>query len=343
MNKIGVLIAVIICLLSCNRYSDKVLVKRVAEIKQIDQCNNFVICYPDDLRKKILKKDYHPYLYLRDSTDLKSLLQLVKDDNPYVKIYAFAALVKKEYKDCFSMVVENLGDKTNVEVTNADVLWSSYLGDVFLRLSLPMFTVEQKDSLKYSILRDYNHLEEVNRILLFQKKDEDLYNIIKSRALTLEDSFSLIALSRFKNPNDISTILKGFDNLTYYSGTLIFFKAIEIYPEKSFYDKLLSYSEKINTHSCVMDDFMYYYYALARYPNMQTLKLLTELCDKKNYSSTGYWESNLIHIYKAITKYNNPVYNKLIKDIGRQFSNFDEYELIKLKYDDHINNSVWNY
>lgn len=344
MNKIYISIAIVICVLSCNSFSDNKLNKRISEIEKMYECNYFVINYSDSFRYKILKKKiYHPYLYLRDSANLENLLTLVESDNPNIKIYAFAALVSRDYKDCFSLVVNNLRDTTKVDLISTDEQWNSYIGDIFLNISVSKFSTEQKDSLKNLILKNYNYLESIKDILLFQQKDQVSYKLIKSIALRRNDEFSIIALSRFNNPNDINLILNGFDRLKYYSGTFIFFKAIELYPEESFYDKLLSYSEKIKTHSYSMNDYMYYYYALARYPNTRTLKLLTKFCDKKNYSSTGCWESNLIHIYKAITKYKNPVYHKLIKDIEGQFSNFDELSLIELRCDDYINNNVWKY
>ena len=48
----------------------------------------------------------HPYLYLRDSVAIQDLVQLLTSDHPYIRVYAFGALVNKNFDKNFQVVVD---------------------------------------------------------------------------------------------------------------------------------------------------------------------------------------------------------------------------------------------
>ncbi len=279
----------------------------------------------------------HPYQFLRDTAKIEDLKRLLTSDNPYIRVYSFAALVHRNYNNLFQIVLDNLNDTVKIEQFTGDM--GSYMtpSDMMLSYTISSFDKEQKDLLKKLILTKYNHLETLNEILLFHKPSADSYPFVKAivnKGFT--DKFGLIALSQYCRPEDIELIKAGFSldkDKEYYGGYKIFFKAIESCPDKAFKQDLISYKSKEMFGDMWIDE--YYVYALASYKDKECLDVLRELSRQRS----RYKSDNLAIIYRALKKYYTPIYGKLLLEIINGLGDNNPYELSQ----NRIEKSPWNY
>ncbi len=343
-------------LISCNESInfDKTLNQRITEIEALQNYEFFVTDFPDSIQARFYNYEsprliYHPYRFLRDTATIEELLQLTEWNNAFVRLYAFSALEERECKGLYQIILEHLDDTTKFYVLSDDHNWNASTIDMMIYYAEKKLTSSEKDTLKNLVITKHTKLGCIDNILFFLEPKEEYYNIIKNIAETKQDVYSLIALSSYQKKEDISIIMKGFDKIEYQAGVFIFFKAIENFPNNEFLPKLTEYGKTIKKNTSVMDDFMYYYYALAKYQDKETFKILSQMTDKKYYSSEGYWHSNLIHIYKALKKYECNEYKKLIAEILDTLNNVENKDfayklnISELNSEDFLNVNAWNY
>lgn len=351
------IIIIAIIIISCNETKssfDKTLNEKITEIEALQEYGFFVTYFPDSIQasfynRKNPKLIYHPYRYLRDTATVEELLRLTEWNNPFVRLYAFSSLEKRDYSGLHQIILEHLYDTTEFYVQSDDHGWNSTTIDMMLYYAEKKLTSSEKDTLKHLIITEYSNIGCIDDIFFFFAPNEDYYNIVRNKAKKKQDVYSLIALSTYQKEEDISIIIKGFDKIEYESGVFIFFKAIENFSNDEFLPKVIKYSENIKENSSVMDAYMYYYYALAKYQNEETFRILSQMTNRIYYSSDGYWYSNLIQIYKALKKYECNKYKNLITEISNTLNSVEnkdfvyEQNMAELNLNDFLDNNTWNY
>ena len=333
---------------------NKTLNEKITEIEALQNYEFFVTHFPDSIQARFYnrinqKLTYHPYRYLRDTATIEELLKLTEWSNPFVRLYAFSSLEKREYNGLFQIILEHLNDTTEFYVRSDDHGWNSTTIDMMIYYAQKKLTNYEKDTLKHLIITEYSNIGWLDDIFLFFNPNEDYYNIVRNKAKKEQNVYSLIALSTYQKEKDISIIMQGFDNIEYERGVFIFFKAIENFPSDEFLPKLIKFAQNIKENSSVMDTYTYYYYALAKYQNKESLRILSKMTNRIYYSSDGYWYSNLIHIYKALEKYKCAKYKNLSAEILNTLNNIENKDFIYklnmayLNSDDSLENNTWNY
>lgn len=354
---LSISILLTIIFISCNKTKnsfDKTLNERVTEIEALQDYEFFITYFPDSIQARYYSREnpkltYHPYRYLRDTATVEELLILTDWDNPFVRLYAFSSLEKREYSGLYQIVLDHLCDTTQFYVLSDDHGWFSTTIDMMLHYAENKLTSSEKDTLKHLIITEHSNIGRIDDIFFFLSPDEDYYDIVRDKAKKTQDVYSLIALSTYQKEEDISIIIKGFDKIEIKGGVFIFFKAIENFANDKFLPKLIKYAENIKENSLVSDDYMYYYYALAKYQHEDTFKILSQMTNRVYYSSDGYWYSNLVQIYKALKKYEYDEYQHLIADILNTLHSVEnkglsyELNMAKLNSDDYTNYNMWNY
>lgn len=341
---------------SCNETKSsfsETLNERITEIEALRAYNSFVTYFPDSVQVHFFydreKPNYHPYRYLRDTATTEDLLKLTDFKNPFVKLYAFSALEKRNYSGLFPIILKHLNDTTEFYVYSDDTEWNTTTIDMMIYYAQEKLTSSEKDTLKHLIITEHSNIRHIYDIFLFFVPNEDYYSIVRNKAKKEQDVYSLIALSTYQKEEDVSIIIKGFDEIGYGYGTFIFFKAIENFADDEFLPKLIEYAESIKENSNSTDSFKYYYYALAKYQNEETLRILSQMTNRVYYGSDGFWHHNLILIYKALKKYECSKYENLMTEIFNTLSNVKDkdfvYELnmLKLGEYDSLDNNAWNY
>lgn len=115
---------------------------------------------PDTSRTEwALSRLPHPYLFLRDTARLDDLKMLVVDKHPYVRSYAFGALSYRKTGNLFSIIVDNLSDKTEILEYSGDAGMSAYPADLMIEYEIYRLTNGEKRKLKELINSKYTHLK----------------------------------------------------------------------------------------------------------------------------------------------------------------------------------------
>ncbi|GEM_PF-4173427 len=346
-----------IIFISCNETKssfDKTLNERITEIETLQDYEYFVTYFPDSIQARYYRNEnpkltYHPYRYLRDTATVEELLILTDWNNPFVRLYAFSSLEKRDYSGLYQIILDHLCDTTEFYVLSDDHGWFSTTIDMMLHYAQNKLTRYEKDTLKHLIITEHSKIGRIDDIFFFFTPNEDYYDIVRDKTKKDQDVYSLIALSTYQKEQDIPIIIKGFDKNEIERGVFIYFKAIENFTHNKFLPKLIKYSENIKENSPVMDDYMYYYYALAKYQNEDTFKILSQMTNRVYYSSDGYWYSNLVQIYKALKKYESDEYQHLMADISNTLHSVEnkglsyDLNMAKLNSDDYLNYNMWNY
>ncbi len=285
----------------------------------------------------------HPYLFLRDSARLEDLMELVKSDHAYIRVYSFAALVHRKAGNLYQMVVNNLGDTTKIEQFTSDYGYTVYPADLMLWYTAADFSTAQKDALKEMMLTKHSHLTSLEEILLFLKPTPERYPYV--RQIAIKGAFgdaALIALARYKKPEDIELIRTGFKETGYYSGHKIFFIAIESFPDDAFKNDLISSKREIMMNYD-MSGYKYYFKALAAYRDQDCVKVFEELVnqphDENVHRSSENRIGNLMLMLNALKGSDNKMYRHLINKIEGEISKGTPSETY---YDDELK-SVWDY
>ena len=278
-----------------------------------------------------------PYLFLRDTAKTEDIKKLLTSDHPYIRIYAFAALAHRKSDGLFEIVLNNLSDTTRFIQMTSDYGYEVSPADMMLEYSIHCFTIEQKDTLKRLILTRYNHLKSLEEVLFFHKPSSRDYQFVKSIVnRNPKNKFGLVALSKYCNPADISTISAGF-NLdafdVYHGGYKIFYNAVENCPDKQFKNNLISHKADESHENVRIDE--YYVRALASYRDKDCLRVLTELAGQMS----PYKLENLSVIYRALKKYYSPIYESLIEEIEKSTLRKDLFEVNP----NRLEETPWNY
>ncbi|MDW7692813.1 hypothetical protein R9C00_11230 [Flammeovirgaceae bacterium SG7u.111] len=341
-----IFVLILITFYSCANGDYKItLSNRLQEIKAFSEYDNTPVVYPDSFRIKIYSynnKDfnpYHPYQFLRDSAKIDDLVNLVQDENPFVRTYAFGALQQRGYVDLFSILIDKLSDTTKISTFTDDYGYASTPPDMMLTYIAQDLNSIQKDSVSDLIIRKYKHLKTLDDILLFHKPKPEHYSFIREIAQDgLKGKFALVALARYQRLEDIPIIDAGWNYTDYFSGYKVFFMAIEEFNHPEFIHGLLKYKASINK-GWDNQGHDYYFNALAKYKDEECTKVIQEFIDVKEYKSEAYKLNNLRMIRRALKKYYSEEYDKMLKDIETKFTIQEE-----LDYDDnHLYLNPWNY
>lgn len=286
----------------------------------------------------------HPYLYLRDSAGTQDLVQLLTSDHPYIRVYAFGALVSRNFDKQFQIVVDNLADTSRIDQMTSDYGYTVFPADLMLWYTIRNFDSSKKDVLRKLILTRYSHLITLEEILFFHKPMPEDYQYVRQIAQgDTFKKFGIIALSRYKKQEDIELIREGLKENDYYSGYKVIFMATESFPDAVFKKDLIEYKKEIKM-DFDMSGYRYYFYSLAKYKDNECLKVLEEFVnqpvEKDNpYNSANNRVRNLRLILQGLKKYHISLYDALINKIEAQIPKSGPEDF----YDYRLEDSPWNY
>jgi hypothetical protein len=322
---------------SCKNDPYKNLDKRLLlKVQEISQLRRYQIG-PYEFGELDKKNFKHPYFYLRDSSKIDDLRLLTNYPNTLVRIYSFRVLAEKKDTSIFSIIINHLSDTSKVQVWDHDYGWSSSVADQMIRLGLRRLDSISRDSIRDLVFLKHNYLNSTAAILYNLKPIEKYYQTTKKLVQQNFDESAYIALASYQRKSDIPLIKKGFKDFNIYRGEI--FKAIELFPDTAFLPLLFDYYRtRVKENMDAMDDFKYFYKALAKFQRPDCLKILDDMKQRKYYSSEGYWNSNQVNIFEALHKYKCPLYNNLYQELEKQMP---EYIFKYLDLPDYRDNSQW--
>lgn len=100
----------------------------------------------------------HPYLFLKDTATIADLNILIKNEHPFVKVYAFAALSFRKHESLISIIFDNLADNNQFEQMTADVESNVYPAEMMIQYQIDYMSKKEKKNLISVIKKDHKHL-----------------------------------------------------------------------------------------------------------------------------------------------------------------------------------------
>lgn len=261
--------------------------------------------------------------FLRDSCTKDELLKILNSNIPLLRIISYITIVNRHEPDYFEILLNHLDDTAKVnEVWDGDVYMISTVSDVMISklLNERKLSRIQKDILIDSVLLKASDLDVSYFMIKDIRPNERYYKVIKLKSeiktWNVEQMWVIYALSKFKKTEDVSFLKSTFLNCG--EGSFDWtFRAIENFPDTSFFPILESYLEnQIKRKEHFSYDFLKYYcYAVASYRNERSAEILNELNKEDTYADKSYLTYNKEFIFRAIQKYNSSLYESLYNQL----------------------------
>jgi len=268
-------------------------------IKPLEKYKSFYTL--NDEPEKIEKK-----LFENSSND--ELFYLSKNGkNPYVKAVSFKILAQKN-DERLTEVFKNSINSTEelfytTECLSSEQLLSSYFFETIIRES--NFSAEKKEVLKKDMIAlifdsKPNNTKLIEQLSYQIPTNNDAYSKLRQQVFESKSEDLLIALAKYKNPNDIE-LIKSFGEKS--------FLAIEEFPDKSFLpflDDNIQYSSKF--------PFMF---AISSYCDEDAKNIVKKIIERKRTELINDKCGNgcLTTIYQQIYKNKCELYYPLLADL----------------------------
>lgn len=172
-----------------------------------------------------------------------TLIKYTRNGTPYQKISAYKALVANKSTKSFNVLLEHLHDSNKIEWIDGCMIDSIFIFDAFIESTTltkdncdstdEVFNCMMKDSLYIIFLRDSAVSSEYGNIFITQTPTTDkFYQLLRNVVLTRHDVRALVALSNYRNPNDIPLmfdyLFKTYDTIPYKFSTTWYRAKIEL-------------------------------------------------------------------------------------------------------------------
>lgn len=289
---------------------------------------------PDPLQQKIDHLNHISELgnhdsalhYLVDNFSREEMVVSTDHQTPMIRILAYQALLLKKDPGFFTILKRHLSDTQQVQWWYADdVADSTTIADLMITKASGRLNRLQKDTLIDLVLSGHTNLETAKRMIKEIPPQEKYYAIIRKEAARAStechDLRLIFALAKFKKESDTGLIRSKIAGLTdnEYCNNHIF-RAIEVFPNPSFFPILEQYLEQYirKDKFAADDDFSFYCKALAQYKNKQALRVLTALTKGPTYPDSRNLEYNKQAVFRAIYQYNCALYQGLYKTLKPQ-------------------------
>jgi hypothetical protein len=275
--------------------------------------------------------------YLKDSCTKEELLKLLDYKVPIIRILAYRAIVNRNEKDFFDILRNHLSDTAQVTWWYFDDAAGDFMiSDLMIRKVERKLSRKQKDTLIDFVMKNHNYLATAKWMMEEIEPQQKYYSIIKNKASLKSDNCHDLGLStavaKFKKHSDIPFLRGKFSELTdnpYCNDNI--FRAIEISPDSSFFSVLQYYFDNYirKKKQSSYDDLELYSRAVAQYQNDRALHILQALTEKSTYPDGWYLSQNKEYVFKALYKYNYPLYKNLYANLKTQM---DKYNLESVDY-----------
>lgn len=293
--------------------------------------------------KKLPSSDTIARNFIKENCTKGELLKLLNCEDPILRVIAYRTLVNKNDKDYFKILLGHLSDTTKVEWWYYEDAADNFMvSDLLIRKAEDSrkLTKSEKSILIDSVLLKHSYLDVSNWMIQDIEPNEKYYSIIKQKSKLKTDRCGIqlgacYALSKFRKKEDLEFLKNIFNNLESPCEDFIF-KAIEENPNQIYFSILKKYFDKTvkKKKQDAYDNLKYYCRAIAKYKSKESLALLTEILDKRNYPDTWFFKYNEENVFRAIHKYKDPIYEDIYKKLKPKMSEFVLEYLDKPDYEE---------
>jgi hypothetical protein len=258
------------------------------------------------------------------NTSINDLLQLMNHKNSAVKAFAFQSLFYKSYPHLFDLIIKNIESDKKITIPNDVNDNKILLIDFFIDLVNPNNKFNNKWD---SLMLNKKQVAILDSMIIFKNvPNESYYKIelllkIRPRAnfynrikylVAKKNPSALVALSRYRNKNDIEIIKKFIfkKDDDFYA-----IQAIKVFPDKEFFYDLSKKAEKEVKRKYFFKAFLTYhiFQAIVQYKNEEAKLLLLNCLKIANKENDKLIRMD---IYDSIHNYPNPIFDDVLKALG---------------------------
>lgn len=272
---------------------------------------------------------YKTYEKLSDVAKIDEMVKLTSHSNKVIRSYAFLFLSGIKDFDLFPIIIRHLTDNKSVITFCGCIKDKIKVGDYFIKVAnnknrnynVSSMTEEQKIILDSSLIFKKNIKLFSKQILLSRVNPKESYHKRIRELAKNKNESACIALSKFKDSNDILIIKKFFrKKKTEYSAIY----AAKEFPDSTFYPFLEKiFNRDIKDERYGRRKWKILCQALARYPSEQTYNFFNQITNTKD---DFRYQTLCTFLTIAITKYPNKIYSPLKDKIE-----LDKYHLEEVK------------
>jgi hypothetical protein len=304
-------------------------------------------------------KQWVYFLQLRSLASENELIKLTENSNPVIRCYAFKALVMNKSSKAFEILFKHLTDNSKVDTFYGCIQDTEFVADEFFgnyksyyfpsytplsetELSaleeneeeplpeLASFTLEEVKKIEHEMIFNPNIKMYAKKYILsnLSPKDEN-YSRIRQIVIIEKNPGSIVALAKFRKPQDKKLILKWVVKYKYELQNYGI-KAVYEYPDKVFFKPLMDFFYKDGVQES-------YFYSvsedsiktLLKYPRKESLdflNLLIQCKDREKYQNLA--TCLYIEIKKCNDNYFLPILDKIkldeihLKEVDDYFSSY---------------------
>ncbi len=302
------ILIIIFMLFSSSVFAEEIRAELQNQVDTIAKCN--------ELQYKTVgmgaaSEQYKHYEKLRDSASIEELLTLLKNINSVVKAYAGWALADRKYPFLNDIFAEFLATDEIVHYQRVCIGGDFHIASTLyfrIRSQGHLFEITDQDSIFFQ-----SQISKMDSLLLYSDKDifvktyalennkanQKTYERIKKLAEVEWNTDALIALAQYRKKEDIPFFIsQGKES----------FEAISYFPDKGFWDFLLSFKST--------EKSLDYFIALSRFQDEAALDVLKEICPSCTLEQ-------ITKLDKALIKNYCPLYKDLILKIWEEKKTID--------------------
>jgi len=229
------------------------------------------------------------------------LLSLCDNESPVVRAYAFQGLVERKSAKIFEIMTKHIHDTSEFDRIMGCLVDPCYVTDFYLEQvgyfpydssSSYKINSHQRDFLDSLMLygdgimirkHNYNQIKFWSRQYMLQQLTHKDTNYNRLREIVLAGVIEgLPALAKFKNPNDIFTIKKVYENEGLIGEGFVF-DAIKYFPHPDLFDIIDKEVTNDLRHDNYFEGSIYKFYkALVQYKTPRARELLKQALSKTN-------------------------------------------------------------
>lgn len=231
----------------------------------------------------IRPEQFDHFTLLQKTAGRKELLELTGHPNGVVRCYAFWSLSRDSSGKLLPVILQHLDDDEPVYTLFGCIASTEKTGDFFISIAtqnyfdahsgkLKMAELHQLDSIL--IFRN-NNLDAKDDAIFRSQPTEDLYVRIKELAVKEHDQAAIVALARYRKPQDIALILNNkFSTKIAGEGYFYTYQAIAEFPAPEFIPLLGSNLEAALKDTHWSGEWRELYNAIASYRDQKAIELL---------------------------------------------------------------------
>jgi len=248
----------------------------------------------------------------------EELIDLSNHPNGAVRCYSFWALAKQKSIDLLPVLIEHINDTEKIFLRFGDVGEREKVGDFMIDLANPAYSdgsCKTLDSAELAVLDSIliyssSGLYAKDKAIETAPPTERLYPRIRELVVNNGNQSAVVALAKYRKPQDISVILNNREVDSRENGGYFYtYRAIAEFPQRDFLPLLKRNLIQTLGASHYDNEWSALYRAIAAYKNAESIALLKVPFTKVKYPDIR--EYHIGFVFAAVAGIDDSIYDEL--------------------------------